>query len=113
MGNPALIMPAAVLAFWTMAVIVYGAFRRVGAVQAGKVKARRFVAGQGEQPEDLAAIERNIANLCETPLLFYVVTLWGYNLGTGHVFVGICWLYVGLRIVHSLIHLGPNIVIPR
>lgn len=113
MDNPQMLLPAAVLALWTLAVVVYTGASRVVAVRRGQAKARYFVAYQGEQPVRLAVMERHVANLCETPILFYAVSLWGSALAMGSGFLTLAWAYVAARLVHSLIHLGPNAVVPR
>jgi hypothetical protein len=65
-------------------------------------------------PYDVALPNRNLINLLEVPLLFYVVCLALYV--THHVQPGclrLAWAYVALRIVHSLIHLTSNNVRQR
>ena len=53
-------------------------------------------------------------NLFEAPVLFYLVCV--LILVTGQTttwLLGLAWAYVLLRVVHSYIHLGPNIVLWR
>jgi hypothetical protein len=53
-------------------------------------------------------------NLIELPVLFYVVCLMFYVTGrTSMDAVWIAWIYVGLRALHSLIHLTYNNVMHR
>lgn len=68
----------------------------------------------GGEPEALRVIGRHFANLFEMPVLFYVVVLMIYV--THHVgtFLVVCaWIYVTLRYVHTVIHLGSNNVVAR
>ena len=58
----------------------------------------------------------NFNHLMEQPTQFYAITLMMALLGhdgnstIGQVDVGLAWIYVGLRIVHSLVHcLGNNV----
>jgi hypothetical protein len=56
----------------------------------------------------------NYNNLMEQPTLFYAVTLTLALLGAGDVLTtSLAWLYVGLRIAHSLVHALVNVVMVR
>jgi hypothetical protein len=56
----------------------------------------------------------NYNNLMEQPTLFYAVTLTLALVGEGAGFnAALAWLYVGLRIVHSLIQAIVNVVVLR
>jgi len=53
-------------------------------------------------------------NLLELPVLFYVVCLTLYVTGgAGERAIALAWGYVGLPVVHSLIHLTYNNVLHR
>jgi len=53
-------------------------------------------------------------NLLELPVLFYVACLLIYTTDvTSPTMIAVAWLYVGLRVVHSLIHLSYNDVLHR
>jgi hypothetical protein len=56
----------------------------------------------------------NYNNLMEQPTLFYAVTLTLALLGEGAgLDTALAWLYVGLRIAHSLVHAIVNIIMLR
>src|SRR6202048_5500663 len=56
----------------------------------------------------------NYANLMEQPTVFYAVALTLAMLGADDGFnTGPAWLYVALRIVHSLVQATVNVVIYR
>jgi hypothetical protein len=56
----------------------------------------------------------NYNNLMEQPTLFYAVTLALALLGAGEgLNTGLAWLYVGLRVAHSLIQAIINVVMFR
>jgi len=111
----AIFQPIVVLALWTGVVVAMTGFRRVWAVRQGRVPTRVFIAGEApEVPDDLRIPNRNLMNLLEMPLLFYVVCTAFYV--TGRVAPGVvslAWIYVGLRLAHSLIHLTYNRVFHR
>ena len=90
-------------------------YLRYQAVRAGEVDPRYFSLYRGfEEPDKLAVHSRHVINHFETPLLFYLVCIVAYVTGqTGALVIGLAWAYVGLRYVHSYIHLTKNIVIVR
>jgi hypothetical protein len=56
----------------------------------------------------------NFNNLMEQPMLFYAVTLALAVLGHGEtVDVALAWLYVSLRIAHSLVQALVNVIMVR
>ncbi len=87
-------------------------YLRFVAVKKGHVDPRFFSLYRGyEEPEKLAAYSRHVVNLFETPVLFYVLIITAYVTGqNGDVVVGLAWAYVGIRLIHSYIHLTSNIV---
>jgi hypothetical protein len=67
-----------------------------------------------DEPEKLAVHSRHVVNLFETPLLFYLICIVAFvTEQSGTVLVALAWLYVGLRFVHSYIHLTSNVVLQR
>lgn len=70
---------------------------------------------QGEEaPANAAAASDNLMNLFEMPVLFYVasITLMVTQIADP-LFIILCWSYVGLRYVHSFIHVTYNRVVHR
>lgn len=106
-------------AFAMMALTIFCMTRlglmRWAAVKKGEIDPRFFVLFRGyEEPDRLAAGSRHVSNLFEAPLLFYVVILAAFVTGqSGNWLIGLAWTYVGLRLVHTYIHLTSNIVLTR
>lgn len=113
MSSAELLYPAVVLALWTWGVVIYTGVSRMLWVRGGQADARYFSDYQGTQPRALAVMERHVANLFETPMLFYVVIGLGFVSGIGGAFELLAWTYVAARLAHSLIHLGPNHILAR
>ena len=88
---------------------------RFAAVRGNTVPMGYYKTFQGaEEPEALRAISRNFSNLFEMPMLFYVGSLMAYVTGQVNVWIlGLAWLYVALRYVHSYVHLTSNKVMVR
>ncbi|NIP17396.1 MAG: hypothetical protein GWM87_03985, partial [Xanthomonadales bacterium] len=98
----------------TMAVGMRMGYARYTAVRRGEVNPKYYELYKGEEPEGLRKISRHYVNLLEVPPLFYVVCIIAYVTGqSSTLLLALAWLYVLLRVAHSLIHLGPNIVINR
>lgn len=107
--------PMSVLALWTGAVLLATGLRRVLAVRARRVSVQAFRLGESPAvPPELAVFNRNLINLLEMPVLFYVVSLGFY---VAHAVDGVAlllaWSFVALRLVHSAVHLTFNRVNAR
>jgi hypothetical protein len=106
-------------AFAMMALTIFCMVRlgllRWAAVRRGEIDPRFFLLFRGyEEPDKLAAYSRHVANLFETPILFYVIVLTAFVTGqTGNWLLGLAWAYVGLRLVHTYVHLTSNVVLTR
>jgi hypothetical protein len=96
-----------VLAMWTLTVLLLIPIARFKASRAGQVTAEDFRFGEsGTVPDATRLPNRNFMNLLEVPVLFYLACLVTVLLGLGDAWMlALAWVYVGLRIVHSLIHL--------
>ena len=107
--------PVSALALWTVLVMWLTGFRRVRAVRARRVSPRAFRLGESpEVPPDVAVANRNLMNLLELPVLFYVVTIGFYvTHHVSHRALLLAWIYVGLRVLHSLEHLTRNNIMRR
>ncbi|HEV2532541.1 MAPEG family protein [Phenylobacterium sp.] len=107
--------PMGVLAFLTLAVLAILPFRRFAAGRAGRVTAEDFRFGESPRvPGDVSIPNRNMMNLLEVPLLFYVACLMFFVAGkVDGVVLVVAWTYVALRVIHSLIHLTYNKVMHR
>src|SRR5688572_26261408 len=99
--------PVSVLAIWTGGVLLINGYRRIRAVVTGRLRAGAFKLGESaDVPTDLVVVNRHFMNLLEMPVLFYVVSI---SLYVTHevdaTTIWLAWGYVGLRLIHSLIHL--------
>ena len=115
MMNSAILQPVFALAGWTGLVLLTVPARRIAAARRGEVRLDDFRYGESERVPDWARLaNRNYMNLLELPLLFYVACLMLYTAQAATAtLVATAWLYVALRIVHSLIHLSYNKVLHR
>ncbi|MCE9658442.1 MAG: MAPEG family protein [Burkholderiales bacterium] len=115
MRNFAILYPMFALVAWTLIVLLLIPVVRIRAALRREVRPNDFRFGEAPSvPGHVSVPNRNYMNLLELPMLFYVVCLLLFvTAGASHAAVLLAWLYVGLRIVHSLIHLSYNHVIHR
>ncbi|HEU0197959.1 MAG TPA: MAPEG family protein [Nevskiaceae bacterium] len=110
MSQSAVFAPVLALTAWTLLILLLMAVRRIRAVGRKEIKASDFRSGESAQvPYAVSIVNRNYMNLLEVPVLFYVTCIVLFDLhATTATIVAIAWLYVALRIAHSLIHLSYN-----
>ena len=105
-----MVYPMFALVLLTLAVLVVLFRARVAAVRAGRMSLVYFRLYQGEEePESTKKPARHLANLFETPVLFYVACLAAM---VSHVdglpLQLLAWAYVAARYVHAWVHLRGN-----
>jgi hypothetical protein len=110
-----MVYPMLALVLLTFGVALVLLVRRVRAMRAGRIHPQSVATAR-----DMAAkvddhrTPDNFRNLFETPVLFYAAMLAAIALhgGTWPLLV-LAWLYVALRVLHSLIHCTYNRVMHR
>jgi len=107
--------PVIGLALWTFAIMLFMAYKRFSAGFAGRLKPGAFKVGESaDVPSDVRLAGRNFVNLFEMPVLFYVLCLALYMThNVSETLLILAWIYVALRVLHSLIHVTYNKVMHR
>lgn len=104
-----LLAPAALLALWTLIMLIWLGVSRFHAIARSGVDVKN--APPGGRGQDLEAIlppqanwkSHNYSHLLEQPVLFYAVILCLHlSGGTSDLTRYLAWAYVALRIIHSL-----------
>ena len=110
-----LIYPMAALFTLTYFIMYLMLAVRVRAVRTHKVSPRYFKLNRGDEPpEHVTAISQNYGNLLELPVLFYTVCILAIILNqSAEYFVYHAWAFVGLRVIHSYIHVTYNHILHR
>src|SRR3954468_24169775 len=114
--NPVQILfPMVALAMLTFVVLLLIPATRFRAGARGEVTVRDFEYGESTSvPHKVTLPNRNLMNLLELPVLFYVVCLAFYvTHSVSASAVTLAWTYVALRAAHSVIHLTYNRVSHR
>ncbi len=114
-----IIAPVVALVAWSLVIWVWMYAKRIPAMQAAKIDVKNLRGGSGA---DLKAIlpapvqwsAENYNHLMEQPTIFYAIALSLALLEQGAgLNATIAWVYVALRIAHSLVQVTVNRVIVR
>ena len=109
-NGPAILYPMFALAALTALVQVLIPVMRVSAGARGELRTDDFRYGESAGVPDRVRIpNRNYMNLLEFPVLCYVACLLAYvATAVTPLMIGLAWVFVSLRVLHSAIHLTYN-----
>jgi hypothetical protein len=119
MENSPMLQPMVALILWTMLIWLWMYVTRIPAMNKAKIDTANLVGGKGGDLDELLPPEvqwkaHNYNHLLTEPTLFYaicvVLIFSGQDFGLN---VTIAWIYVGLRVLHSLIQVTVNRVLFR
>ena len=109
-----LVYPALALIFWIFVVGLLLATRRKQAFSSGQVKPEEVRVTTERYPLPARLASANYSNQFETPVIFFALVMLAMEVrATNYVMTALAWLYVATRIVHTLIHVGPNPLLLR
>ncbi len=115
MQDLSILYPSIAMFFLTGSLLLSLGLSRFIAIKQNKVSIRYYIKyTEGEQPDRLHILGRHVQNHFEVPPLFHigVILIFVTNTVTD-VNLTAAWLFVALRMVHSLIHLINNNVSQR
>lgn len=115
MNQTGILLPTMALAGWTLLVLLLLPYQRLKAAFSGHVTSHDFKYGESSRvPPHVSIPNRNLMNLLEIPVLFYILSLVAFTTQLADLLtIVLAWTYVGLRVVHSLVHLSYNNVTHR
>ena len=116
MNNSSIFFPLAAQVLLTAMVWTWMYFTRIREMLTKNIPAQRLENTQRarELLRGVAGPSENLINLFELPVLFYVAALIAYVSGAvSTIFILLAWLYVGLRFIHSVVHITYNNVMHR
>ncbi|PTS78973.1 hypothetical protein DBR17_12180 [Sphingomonas sp. HMWF008] len=114
-----IIAPVVALVAWSLVIWVWMYAKRIPAMQAAKIDVKNLRGGSGADlkavlPAPVQWSAENYNHLMEQPTIFYAIALSLALLEQGAVLnATIAWVYVALRIAHSLVQVTVNRVIVR
>ena len=122
----ALLIPSGFFATYSCCVVVTLGLCRYAAVSSKKVNAKNYQTYDLDadkknsqnipchETQTLTKLSQHVENLFETPQVFYLLTTALYlTEDRSKTTLGLAWTWVGLRLVHSYIHVGSNNVFHR
>ncbi len=115
MNQESILLPMVALVMVTFAVLLLIPYKRFKAGRSERVTVDDFKFGESNNvPPDVSIPNRNLVNLLEMPVLFYVACLTLYvTKSVDAMLLFLAWLYFALRVAHSLVHLTYNKVFHR
>ena len=114
-----ILQPVVVLAAWTMVMWLWMYVTRIPAMSKAGIDGTKLVGSTGASlreklPESVSWKADNYNHLHEAPTVFYAVAITLAIIGQGdglNALLG--WIYVGLRVAHSLVQATTNVVLVR
>lgn len=108
-------LPLLTLVGLTFLVLLQIPYRRFRAAAQGEVRKADFRLGESDRvPDNVRLANRNYMNLLELPALFHLACISCFVLqALTPLLLTLAWIYVGMRAIHSAIHLTYNDVYHR
>lgn len=117
MINSEILQPVVVLLAWTMVMWVWMYATRIPAMSKARIApddAKRAKSLDEQLPAEVQWKAHNYNHLHEQPTVFYAVCLLLAMVGWGDGMNALlAWIYVGLRIIHSIVQVTANKVMVR
>ena len=109
MNNNGILLPVVLQIVLAVETYLALAWTRARAIKAHAVDRRAAQLDDSVWPDRIRAINNNVKNQFEVPVLFYAVAIILWQLGAaGALAQTLAWLFVASRVVHTLIHTGRN-----
>ena len=114
-----MLAPGAVLIVWSIIMLMWTAGTRFPAMAKSGMDLKKAKPGgrgqdlEGAIPDKVNWKSHNYSHLMEQPTIFYPTVIILAMMGAGAIDVLLAWIYVGLRIVHSLWQALVNVVAIR
>ena len=114
--NSSMIAPVMALVAWSLVMWVWMYVQRIPAMHKAGVKPQdaRFPGSLDILPDSARQAADNYNHLMEQPTIFYAAALAIQVAGhADDMAVRLAWVYVGLRVLHSLVQVSINLVALR
>lgn len=109
-----LLLPVFLHVLMTMGLGVATAVARRRAVLQGKVRLKDVALEKSAWPDAVKKLGNNFDNQFQMPMLWYAGVAFTLVLNAADsLLVGLSWAFLVLRVGHSFVHVGRNIVIRR
>jgi hypothetical protein len=109
-----LLLPAFIHVGWVYLIAVRMGAAKRRAVREGQVKLGDVAVDNSRWPDGVRKINNNYNNQFELPVLFFaILPLLIMLVKVDWLQVALAWVFIASRILHSLIHMGSNIIMQR
>jgi hypothetical protein len=109
-----MIAPVVALVIWSLIMLIWLYATRIPAMQKAKIRPGQATKAQMEALPGAANAANNYNHLMEQPTLFYAICFALQFLDQANdINIGLAWLYVAIRVVHSLVQATVNIILIR
>lgn len=114
-----ILQPVVALAGWTMVMWLWMYLTRIPAMSKAGIDGTKLIGStgaslRGQLPDNVNWKADNYNHLHEQPTVFYAIAITLTIIGQGdglNALLG--WIYVGLRVAHSLVQVTGNVVLVR
>ncbi|RED15429.1 MAPEG family protein [Parasphingopyxis lamellibrachiae] len=119
MEHSPILQPVVALVLWTMIIWLWMYATRIPAMGKANIDTANLVGGKGADldallPANVQWKAHNYNHLLTEPTLFYAVSLTLAMIGAGAgLNATLAWVYVGIRVLHSLVQVTINRVMIR
>lgn len=116
MYDNGMIAPVVVLAAWSLVMLLWLYATRIPAMRAAKIRPGSATRAQidAAMPAWATNPANNYNHLMEQPTIFYAICFALELLDQANdINIGLAWLYVAIRVVHSLVQATINIILIR
>lgn len=116
MTQTAIFSPFFATMFLTFLVWVYMYVRRIGFITSEKIRPQDLTPNGLAQisPAYVSNPSDNLKNLFEIPVIFYAIALYLFaTQQVDAVYVNAAWVFVGFRVLHSIVHCTFNLILLR
>lgn len=104
-----LVYPALAMILWIFVVLGIMFVRRQAAFRSKAVRMADVAVSGERYPEPARLAAANFANQFETPVVFFALIMLAMEVNAAsYIMAALAWAFVATRIVHTLIHVGPN-----
>jgi hypothetical protein len=103
------LMPVVLHFFMTAGIAIVLGRKRFKAVRSGRVKRDDILNNTNNWPDDVLKFGRNFDNQFQIPILWYALTAFSMIMkSVDPILVLMSWIFLGLRVFHTSVHIGPN-----
>lgn len=109
-----ILLPVLVQIVLTLCLFIILGVRKSKAIKSGGVDRKKAALNNTAWPDDVVKVSNNIANQFQTPVLFYVLSIFFHITNSvSAIVLVLAWGYAISRILHAYIHIGSNFVPAR